>query len=60
LNVDSVIDSTQIQLIGVVPEDAKIRLGAMGGEIYKRGQASYTAFSNIAGRICGKYIALSI
>ena len=59
LNVDKVIDSTQVQLIGVVPEDAKIKLGSMGGVIYKRGQDSYTAFSNIAKRICGQYIALS-
>lgn len=60
LNVDKVIDSTQVQLIGVVPEDAKLRLGSMGGAIYKRGQESYTAFSNIARRICGQYIALSV
>lgn len=60
LNVDKVIDSTQVQLIGVVPEDAKLRLGSMGGEIYKRGQLSYTAFSNIAKRICGQYIALNL
>ena len=60
LNVDSVIDSTQVQLIGVVPEDVKLRSGSMGGEIYKRGQLSYAAFSNIAKRICGQYIALSL
>lgn len=58
LNVDKVIDSTMVQLIGVVPEDAKLRLGSMGGEIYKRGQLSRTAFSNIAKRMCGQYIAL--
>ena len=60
LNIDKVIDSTQVQLIGVVPEDAKLRLGSMGGEIYKRGQVSRTAFSNIAKRICGQYIALDL
>lgn len=60
LNVDKVIDSTQVQLIGVVPEDAKLRLGSMGGEIYKRGQISHVAFSNIAKRICGQYIALDL
>lgn len=59
LNVDKVIDSTQVQLIGVVPEDAKVRLGSMGGDIYKKNQVSYTAFSNIAKRICGQYVALS-
>lgn len=60
LNVDKVIDSTQVQLIGVVPEDAKLRLGSMGGEIYKKNQVSYSAFSNIAKRICGQYIALDL
>ncbi len=58
LNVDSVIDSTEIQLIGLVPEDAKIRLGAMGQGIYKRGQESKKAFDNIAARIEGESVAL--
>ncbi len=60
LNVDKVIDSTQVQLIGVVPEDEKLRLGSMGGVIYKKRQESYRAFSNIARRICGQYIALNL
>lgn len=60
LNIDKVIDSTQVQLIGVVPEDEKIRLGSMGGEIYKKRYESYKALSNIAARICGQYIALSL
>lgn len=60
LNVDTVIDSTQVQLIGVVPEDAKIRLGAMGRNIYKKGQPSYIPLTNIASRICGDYIALDL
>lgn len=58
LNVDSVIDSTQVQLIGVVPEDPKIRLGAMGKAVYKRGQVSYMPLTNIARRINGEYIEL--
>lgn len=58
LNVDSVIDSTEIQLIGVVPEDAKIRLGSMGQEIFKKGQVSYKAFCNIASRIEGESVPL--
>ena len=58
LNVDSVIDSTEIQLIGVVPEDAKIRLGSMGQSIFKKGQASYKAFCNIASRLEGESVAL--
>lgn len=58
LNVDSVIDSTEIQLIGVVPEDAKIRLGSMGQGIYKKGQASFKAFDNIASRVDGESVPL--
>ncbi len=60
LNVDAVIDSTQVQLIGVIPEDSKIRQGAMGKNIYKKGQESYVPFTNIAKRICGEYIGLSL
>ncbi len=58
LNVDKVIDETQVQLLGALPEDEKLRLGAMGGAVYKKRQVSYKAFSNIAKRICGQYIAL--
>ena len=59
LNIDKVIDSTQVQLIGVVPEDKKLRLGSMGGDIYKKGQISRLAFTNIARRVCGEYVELS-
>lgn len=58
LNLDSVIDSVQLQLIGIVPEDPKIRLGSMGKTIYKKGQLSYKALTNIAKRIDGKTAAL--
>lgn len=60
LNFDSVIDSVQIQLIGIVPEDPKIRLGSMGKTIYKKGQVSYKALTNIAKRIDGKTAALKV
>lgn len=60
LNIDSVIDSTEIQLIGVVPEDAKIRFGAMGMSIYKENQISFVSINNIAARITGEYIPLDI
>ena len=59
LNLDGVIDSVEVQLIGVVPEDAKIRMGSMGADVYKKGQASYKAITNIAGRILGEYVPLS-
>ena len=44
--------------IGVVPEDAKIRLGSMGQGIYKKGQVSYKAFQNIAARLEGISVPL--
>lgn len=59
LNIDSVIDSTAVQLIGVVPEDPFLRFGAMGVSVYKKGQVSYDAFRNIAKRISGVSAALS-
>ncbi len=60
LNFDSVIDATQIQLIGIVPEDPKIRLGSMGRDVYKKGQVSYKALSNIARRIIGQTAVLKV
>lgn len=59
LNIDSVIDSTAVRLIGVVPEDPKIRFGAMGCTICKKGQLSYPSFMNIAKRLSGESIPLS-
>ena len=58
LNFDSVIDATQIQLIGIVPEDPKIRLGSMGRDVYRKGQVSYKALGNIAKRITGQNATL--
>lgn len=58
LDIDSVIDKTEVQLIGIVPEDSKILHCGMGGSIYKKGQASFKAFNNIASRIEGKNINL--
>ena len=43
-----------------MPEDAKIRLSAMGKSIYRKGQASYIPLGNIAKRIDGDYIALKL
>lgn len=58
LDVDSVIDKTEVQLIGVIPEDSKILHSSMGGSIYKKGQVSYKAFNNIASRLEGKNVLL--
>lgn len=59
LNFDSVIDMTEVQLIGVIPEDEKIRFSSMGGSIYAKRNASYIAFTNIAARIEGETVLLS-
>lgn len=58
LDIDSVIDKTEVQLIGVIPEDSKILHSTMGGSIYKKGQTSFKAFNNIASRIEGKTVFL--
>ena len=58
LNFDSVIDMTEVQLIGVIPEDDKIRHSAMGGKIYARLNPSFRAFNNIAARLEGENVPL--
>ncbi len=58
LDIDSVIDKTEVQLIGIVPEDSRILHATMGGSIFNKGQTSYKAFCNIASRIEGDYVKL--
>ena len=58
LNFDGVIDMTEVQLIGVIPEDDKIRHSAMGGKIYSRLNPSFRAFNNIAARLEGENVPL--
>ena len=60
LNIDKVIDMTEVQLIGVVPEDAEILHASMGGNIYSSDNISYKAFNNIASRIDFQYVPLDI
>ena len=60
LNIDKVIDLTEIQLIGVVPEDECIRHASMGKPIFSKDNISYKAFTNIAKRIDGHYVPLHI
>lgn len=57
LNIDSVIDETMLQLIGVVPEDEDITYGKVSR---RKGQPSYYPFSRIAGRVLKKEIPLVI
>ena len=59
LNVDAVIDSTAVRLLGIVPEDPHLRFGAMGASVYKKGQTSFRAINNIAIRLTGESVPLS-
>lgn len=54
LNIDSVIDDTTVQLIGVVPEDSEIGFGS----IYDKNQLSTGAFTRIAKRFTGVAVPL--
>ncbi|MGN1348127.1 MAG: P-loop NTPase [Acutalibacteraceae bacterium] len=57
LNIDSVIDSTSVQLIGVVPEDENITFGIV---MKSRSQPSYQPFVRITNRILGKEEPLNL
>ena len=57
LNIDSVIDSTAVQLIGVVPEDENITFGIV---MKSRSQPSYQPFVRITNRILGKEEPLNL
>ena len=54
LNIDSVIDETTVQLIGVVPEDSEIGFGS----IYAKEQLSTGSFTRIAKRFTGVAVPL--
>lgn len=54
LNIDSVIDSTEVQLLGVIPEDTAISYGTL----YTRRQISTPSFERIARRMCGENVPL--
>ncbi len=56
LNVDSVIDETEVQLIGVVPEDPIINYGA----VFTKGQLSNAALTRIARRLTGENVPLKL
>lgn len=58
-DIDTVIDTAKIQLIGVIPEDEHITVaGANGLPLPDRGIA-VTCFDNIARRLCGEDIPLA-
>ncbi len=57
LNIDSVIDETMVQLIGIVPEDEDITYGKVA---QKKNRPSYQSFVRIAGRILRQDIPLEV
>lgn len=54
--VIGLIDNTRVQLIGVVPVDEKLRFGIHTG----MSTETVRVFFNIAGRICGNSVPLSV
>lgn len=60
LNIDDVIDSTRLRLIGVVPQDNSVTFNmSCGKSLPKKSQAA-AAFSRIALRLDGKRVPLVI
>lgn len=60
LNVDQVIDSTYVQLIGVVPYDEKIGFSSMEKSTFNFKAKSQKSFSRIAKRISGENVPLKL
>lgn len=59
LDIDSIIDKTNVQLLGIIPEDKEIVYSSVTGKFSKKSK-SYKAVSRIAGRVSGKNIPLSL
>lgn len=59
-NLDAVIDETSMKLIAAIPDDSKILLSTFNGQPLKGNSAGCMAFNNLAARIEGERIPLSI
>lgn len=60
LNIDEIIDKTYIRLLGVVPEEKNLMYASVTEKRISEHSDAKIAFSNIAGRISGKKIELSL
>ena len=60
LTVDDVIDATETQLIGIVPEDLYLSLSLLNGEMLDVNLKSVKAMSRVVERVKGKYVKLKI
>ncbi len=58
LNIDDVIDSSKLRLLGIVPEDPQITFCAMKGKPVEKSTPSYRAFKRIQKRLFGENIPL--
>ncbi len=59
-NIDTAIDETAVQLIGVVPEDEKIACSSVTGKQLKKNNPAAKAFARILRRIGGEHVALRV
>lgn len=59
-NIDTAIDETAVQLIGVVPEDDKVVSASVTGKKLKKNNPAAKAFARILRRIDGEHVALRI
>ena len=59
-NIDTAIDETAVQLIGVVPEDEKIACSSVTGQQLKKNNPAAKAFARILRRIGGEHVALRV
>ena len=58
LNIDDVIDKTEVQLIGIIPEDKKLRLAPVNGIALEKLPTARVPLMNVANRILGKHVPL--
>ena len=58
LNIDDMIDRTQIRLLGIVPEDRNLMYFSVTENLLSDHSDTKNAFSNIAKRILGKEVAI--
>ena len=59
-DLDTVIDQTGVQLIGVVPEDIWVMKAASRGVPLPSGSKALPAYQNIAKRLLGQYCPLAV
>ena len=59
-DLDAIIDTIGVQLLGVIPEDSAIPLATGKGAPLSSSSMGFLAFSAISRRIKGEHIPLSI